>query len=57
MSVIQFILAVIGVLGCLWAVNAYIAEAGIKMFGTIILIVILLVIVLKFCGVLGVLGA
>lgn len=56
MTVIQFILAVVGLLGCLWAVNTYIAEAGIKLFGSILLIILLVVVILSFCNVLPLLA-
>lgn len=56
MTVIQFILAVIGLLGCLWAVNTYVAEAGIKLFGSILLIILLVVVILSFCNVLPLLA-
>lgn len=56
MSVIQFVLAVVGLLGCLWAVNTYIGEAGIKLFGSILLIILLVVVILSFCNVLPLLA-
>lgn len=56
MTVIQFILAVVGLLGCLWAVNTYIGEAGIKLFGSILLIILLVVVILSFCNVLPLLA-
>lgn len=56
MNLLQFILATLGLMGCLYLWNAYVAPQPMKLFGTIVLLLLVIIVILSFCGVLPLLG-